>query len=111
MSGLRTSSASKIALVKPSQPIPLIHILALALIVLVGGASVSAQETYFGKNKVIYRIFEWQFIQSDHFDVYFYDEQYELAKFTAETMEEDLLVIEDQLDYTLKSRIPVFIYL
>ena len=111
MSGFRTFANST----KPSQRIPLLGrlILALPLISLIasGAASVSAQETYFGKNKVVYRTFEWQFIQSEHFDVYFYDGQYKLAKFTAESMEEDLAVVEDQLDYTLKSRIPVFIYL
>ena len=27
----------------------------------------------FGQNKVQYRDFDWQFIQSQHFDIYYYD--------------------------------------
>jgi len=40
---------------------------------LVLATAAGAQETYFGKNKVQYRNFTWQYIQSDHFDIYFYD--------------------------------------
>jgi len=43
-----------------------------------------AQSTPFGKNKVQYREFNWRYIQSAHFDVYYYDGGKELADFTAE---------------------------
>ncbi|MBN4076561.1 PD40 domain-containing protein, partial [Gemmatimonas aurantiaca] len=73
--------------------------------------SLLAQETAFGKNKVVYRDFTWQFIQSHHFDVYYYDDQYNLAKFAAENLEEAYQKISSELDYSLRSRIPVFVYL
>ena len=70
-----------------------------------------AQETYFGKNKVNYRRFGWEYIQSDHFDIYFYDSAFHVAKFTAETLEEAYDSVTAELKYHLQSRVPVFVYL
>ncbi|MCH9032463.1 MAG: PD40 domain-containing protein, partial [candidate division Zixibacteria bacterium] len=74
-------------------------------------AQTEAQEIYFGKNKVIYRDFEWTYIQSKHFDIYYYDEQYDLARFSAQVLEDAYDQITEELDYTLRSRVPIFIYL
>ncbi len=82
----------------------------LMLIIILGAVSVTAQETYFGKNKVQYRSFDWNYIQTDHFDVYFYDDQIELAKFAAGEMEHAYGIITEQLNYYVARRIPVFIY-
>ena len=41
----------------------------------------------FGQNKVQYRDFEWNFIQSPHFDIYYYGDRQDLAEFTAEVAE------------------------
>ena len=38
----------------------------------------------FGKNKVQYRDFDWKFISSPNFDVYYYGDEIELANFTME---------------------------
>ena len=42
----------------------------------------------FGQNKVQYREFDWSYIQSSHFDIYFYGEEQDLAEFTADIAEE-----------------------
>ena len=42
---------------------------------------------YLTINKVQYKDFNWQYIQSEHFDVYFYQNSYDIAKFTAEIAE------------------------
>ena len=42
---------------------------------------------YYGVNKVQYKDFQWHFIQSEHFDVYFYEGGYDLAIFTIEVAE------------------------
>ena len=42
----------------------------------------------FGQNKVQYRDFEWNFIQTPHFDIYYYGDRQDLAEFTAEVAEE-----------------------
>ncbi len=69
-----------------------------------------AQETYFGKNKVTYEKFDWQYIQSRHFDVYFYKDGYETAKFAANVLESTYVEVAKELDYNLQRRVPVFIY-
>lgn len=85
-------------------------IILLLLFLVTGTALTHAQETYFGQNKVQYRDFSWQYIQSDHFDIYFYDNQYDLAKFTAQELENAYQIVSKQLKYYVRSRIPVFIY-
>jgi Tol biopolymer transport system component len=82
----------------------------LVFLLLLSVLPAMAQETYFGKNKVQYRNFEWEYIQTDHFDVYFYDEAYDLAKFTAGEMEHAYAIITEQLNYYVGRRVPVFIY-
>jgi WD40 repeat protein len=84
--------------------------LLLCLILLYGFSPAGAQETYFGKNKVQYRSFDWEYIQTEHFDIYFYDGEYELARFAARELEHAYKIVADQLKYYSKSRIPVFIY-
>ena len=70
----------------------------------------SAQETYFGKNKVRYRDFDWSYIQTRHFDIYFYEDAYSLAKFSAEVLESAYKEVTDELNYNLQNRVPVFLY-
>jgi len=82
----------------------------LAILIMGGLSPARAQEVYFGKNKVQYRQFEWDYIQSDHFDIHFYDGQYELAKFAADELEKAYEIVSDQLKYYVSARIPVFIY-
>ncbi len=73
-------------------------------------SAVQAQETYFGQNKVQYGHFDWQYIQTRHFDIYFYAEGYETVKFAAAVMESSYVSISKELNYLLQNRVPVFIY-
>ena len=83
-------------------------IIALLLLFL-SGSQVSAQE--FGKNKVQYREFDWKFIQSAHFDIYFYDESGEnLAVFTANVAEDALRTVQEDLRFTITERISLVVY-
>jgi Tol biopolymer transport system component len=72
--------------------------------------TVSGQEVYFGKNKVQYRNFDWQYIQTPNFDIYFYENQIELAEFAAEEMENAYKIIAEELHYWPRNRFPVFLY-
>ena len=65
---------------------------------------------YFGKNKVQYKNFKWYYIQSRHFDIYFYKGGEKLAEFAAEIAEESLIQIENNWKYKLKSRFPIIVY-
>jgi hypothetical protein len=80
----------------------------LVLAMTAGGAR--AQETYFGKNKVHYSNFDWQYVQTRHFDLYFYANGYQTAKFAAHVMESAYVEISKELNYYLQNRVPVFVY-
>jgi len=84
----------------------------LGLIVLASllSTAAAAQETYFGKNKVRYRDFDWNYIQTRHFDVYFYEDAYPVAKFSADVLESAYKEVTDELNYNLQNRVPVFLY-
>ncbi|MDH4223563.1 MAG: DPP IV N-terminal domain-containing protein [candidate division Zixibacteria bacterium] len=69
-----------------------------------------AQDVYFGKNKVQYKGFDWYYIQSEHYDVYYYDLGYNLAEFAANTLEEATSPLGRILNYEVKKRIPVILY-
>jgi Tol biopolymer transport system component len=64
----------------------------------------------FGKNKVQYKIFDWKFIQSKHFDIYYSQEGYELAEYTAVVAESSLVSLSKSLDYNLNNRIPIIVF-
>ncbi len=68
------------------------------------------QETMFGQNKVQYRGFSWSYIQTHHFDIYFYGDMYETAKFASGVLESSYVEVTGQLKYNIHRRIPVFIY-
>ncbi len=78
-------------------------------ILFITGASF-AQSGDFGKNKVQYRSFNWYFIQSKHFDVYFYPQEYYLAEFAAETAESAYSSISRHIHYDITNRIPIIVY-
>lgn len=70
----------------------------------------SAQSTVFGKNKVQYTDFEWYFIQSAHFDVYFSTGGESLAQFTAAEAESSYISISKSFRYQITNRIPIIVY-
>ncbi|UCD94151.1 MAG: PD40 domain-containing protein, partial [Candidatus Zixiibacteriota bacterium] len=82
----------------------------IIFLIVVSSGTLYAQETYFGKNKVQYKSFDWQYIQTRHFDIYFADQMYESAKFASTVLESSYVVVSDQLNYRVHRRIPVFIY-
>ena len=47
----------------------------------------------FGQNKVQYETFKWKFLQSKHFDVYFYQGGEYIAEYTAQVAESSLVSI------------------
>src|SRR5262245_4480385 len=83
---------------------------ALAGIVLLFLLPSSGLSQSFGKNKVQYDRFEWYFIQSDHFDVYFDEKSQSLAEFTAIAAESAYTSITSLFRYRLVNRVPLIIY-
>ncbi|MCK6602163.1 MAG: BamA/TamA family outer membrane protein [Bacteroidetes bacterium] len=70
---------------------------------------VSAQ-FQFGQNKVQYKDFKWNFIQSDHFDLYFADGFYPLAEYAINEAESAYVRIQKDFKYSLNSRVSFIIY-
>ncbi len=64
----------------------------------------------FGQNKVQYERFNWKYIQSEHFDVYFANGSERIAEFCAETAENALHQIEADWSYQLQGRITIVTY-
>jgi Tol biopolymer transport system component len=64
----------------------------------------------FGQNKVQYRDFDWSYIQSPHFDIYFYGGEQALAEFTADIAEEAYEQISIHLRWNLKKRVTILVY-
>ncbi len=64
----------------------------------------------FGKNRVQFKKYKWQFYQSDNFNVYFYEGGQELAKFTAQVAEAELPQIEAATEYSLQRRANIILY-
>lgn len=69
-----------------------------------------ANATRFGRNKVQYRQFSWKILYTEHFDVYFYEGQRELADAGAHIVEQVNAKLENLLHHTLTDRIPVLLY-
>ncbi len=73
-------------------------------------ASLQAQYFRFGKNKVQYDAQEWYFVESKHFDVYYYEGGYDLADFTARAAEAAYEQISSLFQHQISDRIPILVY-
>ncbi len=85
-------------------------ILVLCSLVILFGTNAAAQETQFGENKVQYKTFDWYYIQSSHFDVYFSAGGEYLANFTADAAESAYVLISKSFRYQLTNRVPIIVY-
>lgn len=64
----------------------------------------------FGKNRLQFNEFLWQFYRYEHYDIYFYMGGKELAIYTAKTAEKSLLEIQKRFDYTIDERLQFIVY-
>ncbi|HPH99200.1 MAG TPA: hypothetical protein PK772_02600 [Chitinophagaceae bacterium] len=64
----------------------------------------------FGKNRVQYKKFKWQFFQAEHFNIYFAQHGLELAKYTAQVAEEELKNIEQAVEYSQQGKVNIIVY-
>lgn len=88
-------------------------ILAVALAAAVGlclPARAPAQSASFGKNKVQYKTFDWHYIQTTHFDLYFDRGNEGLAAFAADAAESAYTSISRSFRYSITARIPFVVY-
>lgn len=85
-------------------------IVGLLILLIVDSQTTFAQATVFGKNKMQYKEFEWYYIQSNHFDVYFNQDGNYLAEFTADVAESSYQSISKSFRYQITNRIPIIVY-
>ncbi len=79
----------------------------IVLVLLMTGTVYGQQ---FGRNKVQYENKNWEFIQSEHFDFYYYEGGRRLAEFAADVAESSYVSLSRVFDYALTDRIPFIIY-
>ena len=72
-------------------------------------ASASGQY-YFGKNKVQYTSFDWQMMTTEHFNIYFYSEEKEIASVAAGLAEESYEVLAQKFNHEVPRKTPLIIY-
>lgn len=74
-------------------------------------STATAQYYSFGKNRVQYEDFEWRYLQTTHFDVFYYGEKnYELADFAAKSIESAYEQLQNDFNHEISDRIPLIIY-
>ena len=71
---------------------------------------VSNGQFYFGKNKVQYTNFDWQLMQTEHFNIYFYVEEKEIARVAAKVSEDAYRRLAGKFNLEIKKKIPLIIY-
>ncbi len=64
----------------------------------------------FGQNKVQYKTYDWYYIQTNHFDIYFDEQGDALAEFTAYAAEAALEKILESFNYNINNRITLIVY-
>ena len=89
------------------------RIIFISLILIVGIKGAQAQQVSavtFGKNRVQFKKFKWQYYQTKNFNVYFNQKGQELAKYVAQIAEQELPEIETSAEYSLQRRANIIVY-
>ena len=66
--------------------------------------------SHFGRNKIQYEDFDWNVLQTEHFDVYFYPEMQELAEHGAAFAEEAYAELQNRFNFSVTRRVPIVFY-
>ena len=82
------------------------HILGFVLF----SSALLAQGFYFGRNKIQYTDFDWQVMQTEHFDIYYYPEMIDVARQGAEYAEKTFRALEPKFNHSITRRIPLIFY-
>jgi WD40 repeat protein len=69
-----------------------------------------AQFSGFGKNKVQFAEFDWQKVETPHFDVFFFEEEKDLASYASHMAERQYRDLEVKFAHSVQRRIPLIVY-
>ncbi len=70
----------------------------------------SVAQAQFGQNIVQYDRYQWRFIQTSYFDIYFYSDDLVLPQYVSQVVEEAYEQISDRLNWQLQKRISIMVY-
>ncbi len=87
---------------------PTFKLIALFLLVFASGMSTAYGQ--FGKNKMQYQDFDWQYLKTDHFDVYFHQGGEYLARYAGVVAERALQEFQRELRFSITERITFIVY-
>lgn len=87
----------------------LIKLLVL-IILFISSGDANSQFVNFGRNKVQYSDFEWNILQTEHFQIYFYNESQELAEIGANYAEESYKFLQQKFNHSLADTVPIIFY-
>lgn len=73
-------------------------------------SNAQSSQVTFGKNRVQYKTFNWKFVSTTNFDVYFSDGGYDNAVLAAKYAELEYQRIIEMIDYSPYNRIKIIIY-
>jgi len=65
---------------------------------------------YYGKNKILYEKFNWNHYETEHFDLYYHDEDIKTLKTVAEMAESAYQRISNELKHSIPKRVPIIYY-
>jgi Tol biopolymer transport system component len=85
----------------------LVTVLALSLAV---PSAAAAQGSYFGRNKVQYRDFDFKVLKTEHFDIYYYPEEEPAAQMASRMAERWYARLSKLLNHELRGRQPLILY-
>ena len=74
------------------------------------GARAQQARENFGKNRIQYKQFDWQYLSSENFDVYYYDNRRRMATEAIQYLEGEFDRITDLIGYPPYLKTKVFLY-
>jgi hypothetical protein len=70
----------------------------------------AAHAQYFGRNKVQYKSFDFQILRTEHFDIYYYDQERAAVVDAARMIERSYARLSKLLQHTFRDRKPIILY-
>lgn len=85
-------------------------LMATFILCAVAGSAAGQVGTHFGYNKIQYENFDWNVMETEHFDIYYYPEMLELAEKGAFFAEEAYTELQNRFNFSLNHRVPLMFY-
>ncbi|MBN2541975.1 PD40 domain-containing protein [bacterium] len=82
----------------------------IVLFVILVAFSLPNAQYYFGKNKIQYTDYQWEVLKTEHFNIYFYSEEHELAKIAAQLAEDSYTDLSYKFNFVVDVKVPLIIY-